>query len=54
MPRDPLPWPPLLQHWTRCLGEGSEAIARLGDLGGCAVQPGGEGQCQHSVGAVVT
>ena len=22
MPRDPLAWLPVLQHWTRCLGEG--------------------------------
>ena len=33
MPRDPLAWLPLLQHWTRCLGEGGDAIPRMGDLG---------------------
>ena len=49
MPRDPLAWRPLLQHWTRCLGEGGHAIARLGDLGAlpeldmAALLPGGPG-----------
>lgn len=32
MPSDPLAWLPLLRHWIRCLGEGAEAIARMGDL----------------------
>ena len=32
MPRDPLAWLPLLRHWTHCLGEGPDAIARMGDL----------------------
>jgi hypothetical protein len=32
MPRDRLAWLPLLRHWTHCLGEGPEAIARMGDL----------------------
>jgi hypothetical protein len=27
MPRAPLAWLPLLQHWTRCLGDGGEAIS---------------------------
>jgi len=49
MPRDPLAWLPLLQYWTRCLGEGGEAIACLGDLGAlpdldmAALLPGGPG-----------
>ena len=30
MPRDPLAWLPLLRHWTHCLGEGPEAIPRMG------------------------
>ncbi|MCP9817461.1 glycosyltransferase [Synechococcus sp. GreenBA-s] len=33
MPRDPLAWLPLLRHWTHCLGEGPDAIPRMGDLG---------------------
>jgi GT2 family glycosyltransferase len=49
MPRDPLAWLPLLQHWTRCLGEGGHAISQLGDLGAlpeldmAALLPGGPG-----------
>jgi GT2 family glycosyltransferase len=49
MPRDPLAWLPLLQHWTRCLGEGGDAIPRMGDLGAlpdldmAALLPGGPG-----------
>jgi GT2 family glycosyltransferase len=49
MPRDPLAWLPLLQYWTRCLGEGGEAIARLGELSAlpdldlAALLPGGPG-----------
>ena len=49
MPRDPLAWLPLLQHWTRCLGEGGEAISRLGELSAlpdldmAALLPGGPG-----------
>lgn len=49
MPRDPLAWLPLLRHWTRCLGEGAEAIARMGDLDAlpdldmAALLPGGPG-----------
>jgi hypothetical protein len=27
MPRAPLAWLPLLQHWKRCLGDGGEAIS---------------------------
>jgi hypothetical protein len=37
MPRDPLVWLPLLQHWTRCLGEGGQAISQLAHQ---AVRPG--------------
>jgi GT2 family glycosyltransferase len=49
MPRDPLAWLPLLRHWTRCLGDGPEVIARMGDLGAlpeldlAALLPGGPG-----------
>jgi GT2 family glycosyltransferase len=49
MPRDPLAWLPLLQHWTRCLGEGGEAVCRLGELSAlpdldlAALLPGGPG-----------
>lgn len=49
MPRDPLAWLPLLRHWTRCLGEGPDAISRVGDLGAlpdldlAALLPGGPG-----------
>jgi GT2 family glycosyltransferase len=49
MPRDPLAWLPLLRHWTHCLGEGPDAIARMGDLGAlpeldmAALLPGGPG-----------
>jgi GT2 family glycosyltransferase len=49
MPRDPLAWLPLLQHWTGCLGEGGHAISRLGDLSVLpeldltALLPGGPG-----------
>lgn len=49
MARDPLAWLPLLQHWTGCLGEGGEAIGRMGDLGTlpqldlAALVPGGPG-----------
>ncbi len=49
MPRDPLAWLPLLRHWTHCLGEGSEAIAGMGDLAAladldmAALLPGGPG-----------
>jgi len=49
MPRDPLAWLPLLRHWAQCLGEGPEAIARMGDLGAlpeldlAALLPGGPG-----------
>jgi hypothetical protein len=49
MPRNPLAWMPLLRHWTRCLGEGGEAISRLGDLSAlpdldlAALLPGGPG-----------
>ena len=49
MPRDPLAWLPLLRHWTQCLGEGPDAIARMGDLGDlpeldmAALLPGGPG-----------
>lgn len=49
MPRDPLAWLPLLRHWTHCLGEGSEAIAGMGDLDAladldmAALLPGGPG-----------
>jgi GT2 family glycosyltransferase len=49
MPRDPLAWLPLLRHWTHCLGEGPEAIARMGDLAAlpelnlAALLPGGPG-----------
>jgi GT2 family glycosyltransferase len=49
MPRDPLAWLPLLRHWTQCLGEGPEAIPRMGDLGAlpeldmAALLPGGPG-----------
>jgi hypothetical protein len=41
MPRDPLAWLSLLRHWTHCLGEGQEAIARMGDL--AALLPGAPG-----------
>ena len=49
MPRDPLAWLPLLRHWTHCLGESPDAIARMGDLGDlpeldlAALLPGGPG-----------
>ena len=49
MPRDPLAWLPLLRHWTHCLGEGPDAIARMGDLAAlpeldmAALLPGGPG-----------
>ena len=49
MPRDPLAWLPLLRHWTHCLGEGPEAIPRIGDLAAlpeldmAALPPGGPG-----------
>ena len=49
MPRDPLAWLPLLRHWTHCLGEGPEAMARMGDLAAlpelnlAALLPGGPG-----------
>lgn len=49
MARDPLAWMPLLRHWTRCLGEGGEAIRRLGELRDlpeldlAALLPGGPG-----------
>lgn len=49
MPRDPLAWLPLLQHWTHCLGEGGEAVSRLGELSAlpdldmAALLPGGPG-----------
>lgn len=49
MPRDPLAWLPLLQHWTRCLGEGGQAISWLGELSAlpdldmAALLPGGPG-----------
>lgn len=49
MPRDPLAWLPLLRHWTQCLGEGPDAIPRMGDLGAlpgldmAALLPGGPG-----------
>jgi GT2 family glycosyltransferase len=49
MPRDPLAWLPLLRHWTHCLGEGSGAIAGMGDLAAladldmAALLPGGPG-----------
>jgi hypothetical protein len=49
MPRDPLAWLPLMQHWTRCLGEGGHDVARLGDLDAlpdldmAALLPGGPG-----------
>lgn len=49
MPRDPLAWLPLLRHWTHCLGEGSEAIAGMGDVAAladldmAALLPGGPG-----------
>ncbi|MCX5969722.1 MAG: hypothetical protein NTV57_19240 [Cyanobacteria bacterium] len=47
MLRDPLAWLPLLRHWTHCLGEGQDAIARMGDLAAlpeldlAALLPGG-------------
>ena len=41
MPRDPLAWLPLLRHWTHCLGEGPDTIARMVDL--AALLPGGPG-----------
>ena len=41
MPRVPLAWLPLLRHWTHCLGEGPDAIARMVDL--AALLPGGPG-----------
>ncbi|QVL52140.1 MAG: glycosyltransferase [Cyanobium sp. M30B3] len=49
MARDPLAWLPLLRHWTHCLGEGPDAIARMGDLSAlpdldiAALLPGGPG-----------
>ncbi len=49
MRRDPLTWLPLLSHWTHCLGQGPEAIARLGDVAAiadlhlAALLPGGPG-----------
>ena len=49
MPRDPLAWLPLLRHWTHCLGEGPDAIPRMGDLAAlpeldmAALLPGGPG-----------
>lgn len=49
MPRDPLAWLPLLRHWTQCLGQGPDAIPRMGDLGAlpeldmAALLPGGPG-----------
>lgn len=49
MPCDPLAWLPLLRHWTHCLGEGPDAIARMGDLAAlpeldmAALLPGGPG-----------
>jgi GT2 family glycosyltransferase len=49
MPRDPLAWLRLLRHWTHCLGEGPDAIARMGDLAAlpeldmAALLPGGTG-----------
>jgi len=49
MPRDPLAWLRLLRHWTHCLGEGPDAIARMGDLAAlpeldmAALLPGGPG-----------
>jgi GT2 family glycosyltransferase len=49
MARDPLAWLPLLQHWSRCLGEAPAAIAQLGDLPAIpeldlpALLPGGPG-----------
>jgi len=49
MPRDPMAWLPVLRHWTHCLGEGPEAIARMGDLAAlpelnlAALLPGGPG-----------
>ncbi len=49
MPRDPLAWLPLLRHWTHCLGEGPDAIARMGDMAAlpeldmAALLPGGPG-----------
>ena len=49
MLRDPLAWLPLLRHWTHCLGESPDAIARMGDLGDlpeldlAALLPGGPG-----------
>jgi GT2 family glycosyltransferase len=49
MPRDSQTWLTLLRHWTRCLGEGPEAVARMGDLGAlpeldmAALLPGGPG-----------
>jgi len=49
MPHDPLAWLPLLRHCTHGLGEGSEAISRMGDLAAlpelnlAALLPGGPG-----------
>jgi GT2 family glycosyltransferase len=49
MPRDPLAWLPLLQHWTHCLGEGGHEVSRLGELSAlpdldmAALLPGGPG-----------
>lgn len=49
MPRDPLAWLPLLRHWTHCLGEGPDAILRMGDLADlpdldlASLLPGGPG-----------
>jgi GT2 family glycosyltransferase len=49
MARDPLAWLPLLQHWSRCLGQAPSAMTQLGDLQAIpeldlpALLPGGPG-----------